>query len=31
MPKLVMRCRQMVADRLPFDEAVARAGEIAAG
>lgn len=31
MPKLVMRCRQMVAERLPFDEAVARARELAAG
>lgn len=31
MPKLVMRCRQMVADRLPFDEALARAAELAAG
>ncbi|MFM8311111.1 MAG: NAD(P)/FAD-dependent oxidoreductase [Ilumatobacteraceae bacterium] len=31
MPKLVMRCRQMVAERLPLDEAVERTAALAAG
>ncbi|MFM7252288.1 MAG: oxidoreductase C-terminal domain-containing protein [Ilumatobacteraceae bacterium] len=31
MPKLVMRCRQMVAERLPLDDAVERTAALAAG